>query len=281
MSRGEIVENYFSIGEVAKYQNISKQTLIFYDKIGLFCPAYVDPKNGYRYYSAGQIDYLDTILIMKKIGFPLSEIREHMRDYTSDSSLAAMKKQLTVIESQMEELRLIRSRLQHRCAQMEEAKRYRSRENPVLEETAEERCILCRKVEAPYTLREISIATKQCFADFFQKNLPVYFQCGVSVPLKRIQEGRYTEASIAFLPIEKTDKADNVTTLPSGRCVSICHMGDYLSIGRSYEKLLGYCEEHRLQIISDSYEFCINDYITTNDENEYITKILFYVQDKV
>src|SRR5699024_11456334 len=58
-----------SIGEVAKYQNISKQTLIFYDKVGLFRPAWVDPENGYRYYSASQLDYLDTILIMKQIGF--------------------------------------------------------------------------------------------------------------------------------------------------------------------------------------------------------------------
>ena len=58
------MKNMFSIGEVSKCQNISKQTLIFYDKIGLFQPAYVDPNNGYRYYSANQIDYLDTILIM-------------------------------------------------------------------------------------------------------------------------------------------------------------------------------------------------------------------------
>ena len=73
------MDNFFSIGEVSRYQNISKQTLIFYDKIGLFCPAYVDPKNGYRYYSSNQIDYLDTILIMKKIGFSLHEIRDHMQ----------------------------------------------------------------------------------------------------------------------------------------------------------------------------------------------------------
>lgn len=63
------MKDYFSIGELADFQQISKQTLIYYDKIGLFQPAYVDPQTGYRYYSASQIDYLDTILIMKKIGF--------------------------------------------------------------------------------------------------------------------------------------------------------------------------------------------------------------------
>ena len=55
-------------------------------------------------------------------------------------------------------------------------------------------------------------------------------------------------------------------------------MGDYQSIGRSYRKLLSYCEENALEIVSDSYEFCINDYITSGDEKEYITKILFYVR---
>ena len=272
------MKSYFSIGEVAKYQNISKQTLIFYDKIGLFHPAYIDPGNGYRYYSPSQIDYLDTILIMKKIGFSLKEIKEHMQHYNIDSSLVALRKQVTVIERQIQELHLIRSRLLHRCAQRESAKRYRGKENPVVIEEMDAGYILYREVEEPYTLREISIATKKCFADFFQKNLPVYFQCGVIVPLQRIREGRYTEAASAFLPIEKTDKADNIMLLPAGTCVSIYHVGDYLSIGRSYQKILEYCEENSLEIISDSFEFCINDYITTYDENEYITKIVFYIK---
>ncbi|MDO5348045.1 MAG: MerR family DNA-binding transcriptional regulator, partial [Bacillota bacterium] len=62
------MKDLFSIGELAKLQNISRQTLIFYDKIGLFCPAYIDPENGYRYYSINQLDNLDAICIMKKIG---------------------------------------------------------------------------------------------------------------------------------------------------------------------------------------------------------------------
>lgn len=35
------MKNLFSVGELSKLQNISRQTLIFYDKIGLFCPAYI------------------------------------------------------------------------------------------------------------------------------------------------------------------------------------------------------------------------------------------------
>ena len=272
------MDNLFSIGELSKYQNISKQTLIFYDKIGLFRPAYVAPNNGYRYYSSKQIDYLDTILIMKKIGFSLTEIREHMQHYNIDSSLITLRKQVTAIDRQIEELHLIRSRLLHRCTQMENAKIYKEKENAVIIEKIDAQYILFHEVEQSYSLREISIATKKCFAGSFQKGLPIFFQCGVVVPFQRIIEGRFTEAEFAFLPIEKTNQVNNIKRLPAGECVSIYHVGDYLSIGRSYQKILDYCKSHSIQIVSDSYEFCIDDYITTFDENEYITKIMFYIK---
>ena len=103
-------------------------------------------------------------------------------------------------------------------------------------------------------------------------------QTGVIVPYKHILEERYTEASVAFIPIEKTKKAKNIRLLPKGKAASIYHCGDYLSVDRSYKKLLEYCKDQQLTIVSDSYEFCINDYITSGDENEYITEIFFYVQ---
>ena len=273
------MENLFSIGEVSRYQQISKQTLIFYDKIGLFRPAYVDPGNGYRYYSAAQLDYLDTILIMKKIGFSLSEIKAHMQSYNIDSSLALFKKQLAVIDRQIEELRLIRSRVESRCEQMEASQAHRREADAVTIEEMPEQYLLALPVDPPYTLREISIATKKCFAEGFGNKLPVFFQCGVIVPLEKIRDGRYTEASYAFLPVEKAE-GEGIRRLPAGKCAVTFHIGDYLSIGRSYRRILDCCGGHGLEILSDSYEFCINDYITSHDENEYITKICFYVREK-
>ncbi len=33
-----------------------------------------------------------------------------------------------------------------------------------------------------------------------------------------------------------------------------------------------------MTILSDAYEFAINDYLSAKDENAYITRILFYVK---
>lgn len=274
------MKNLFSIGEVSKQQNISRQALIFYDKIGLFCPAYTDPENGYRYYSASQLDYLDTICILKKIGFSLDEIKAHMQNYTIDHSILALRKQLAAIERQIEELQMIKSRVEHRCSTLEHAVSIRDNSDAVTIENMKNQYLLVHPVRAPYTLEQVSIATKECFARSFKEELPIFFQSGAIVPLDHILQGRYTEASSVFLPIEKTSNVDGVVELPAGRCVCSYHTGDYDSIGSSYKRILNYCQQNGLHILSDSYEFAINDYLSTGDESEYITKIVFYISEQ-
>lgn len=271
------MDKFFSIGELARQQNISRQTLIYYDKIGLFCPAYVDPDNGYRYYSSGQLDSLDTICIMKRIGFSLEEIKTHMQSYTIEDSIAALRRQLSAIEVQLQELQMIRSRVEHRCRQLEETVAIQGSYDAVWTERVEAQYILVQKVAEPASLETVSLATKECFVRSFKEKLPIFFQSGAIVPYERILQKRYTEASFAFLPIEKCRKAAGMKRLPAGDCVCAYHVGDYLSIGRSYERILQYCREKHLQICSDSYEFAINDYLSTGDETEYVTKIMFYI----
>ena len=156
------MNNYFSIGELSKLQNISRQTLIFYDKIGLFTPAYINPENGYRYYNANQLDYLDTICIMKKIGFSLEEIKEHMKNYTLDSSVIALRKQLTIIQNQIHELELIKTRVEHRCQQLEQSANILDNYCDVFIENVNHQYILLQEVDKPYTMKNISIAVMVC-----------------------------------------------------------------------------------------------------------------------
>ena len=72
------MEHRFTAGEIAKLSGLSKQTILFYDKKGILKPDYVDPDNGYRYYSADQLDFLDNISMLKEIGLSLDEIRTFM-----------------------------------------------------------------------------------------------------------------------------------------------------------------------------------------------------------
>ena len=76
------MKDMFSIEELASYQNISKQTLIYYDKIGLFKPAYIDPDNKYRYYTVKQVDYLIPYFwLWKKWIYPEWDLRNIWKLY--------------------------------------------------------------------------------------------------------------------------------------------------------------------------------------------------------
>ncbi len=49
----------------------SKDTLHFYDKIGLLVPDHIDPNNQYRYYSLRNLWQLDMITTCRKLNIPL------------------------------------------------------------------------------------------------------------------------------------------------------------------------------------------------------------------
>ena len=94
-----------------------------------------------------------------------------MQHYNIDSSLTALRNQISVIDRQIEELRLIRSRVLHRCEQMEASKAYRENDNTVIVEDMDVQYILFQPVEKPFTLKEISIATKKMLCQFFSKTI--------------------------------------------------------------------------------------------------------------
>lgn len=68
-----------SISEMANLCRISRQTLIYYDKNGVFKPIYTGEK-GYRYYSVLQVPYLREICALKDNGFSLKDIVDNFRE---------------------------------------------------------------------------------------------------------------------------------------------------------------------------------------------------------
>ena len=63
------------IGEMSRLNNVSIQTLRYYDEIDLFKPAHVDSINNYRYYTLMQCAQLDLIVFLKGLDFSLKEIK--------------------------------------------------------------------------------------------------------------------------------------------------------------------------------------------------------------
>lgn len=94
-----------SIGEAAKLKNVSIKALRYYEKLGIFNPAYIDPQSGYRYYSPAQLFDLDVILTCGELGIPL----KHILDYQTEQGTIDLR-QLIIEGSELAEQKIKRAR---------------------------------------------------------------------------------------------------------------------------------------------------------------------------
>ncbi len=106
------MNTYFSIGEMAKFHNVSIQALRHYDKVGLLKPSYINDKSGYRYYSFKDFVMLTLIKQCKAMGLSLEEIKGIMVNYTSfDSILDIIYNQKKIIDNKIRELNNVKNNI--------------------------------------------------------------------------------------------------------------------------------------------------------------------------
>lgn len=78
------------IGEIADFFGISRKAIRLYEKKGILKPVKVDASNGYRYYSAEQVQQLNALLELKSFGFSLDEIKMILDGKTAEAQLLEM-----------------------------------------------------------------------------------------------------------------------------------------------------------------------------------------------
>ncbi len=113
MNHDDGIDCLFRIGEVAEMFECSIRTLRLYDKMGLFTPAHVDPETGYRHYTADQMPLLNTILVLKGIGFHLLEIRDLLvHGMAEELLIERLERKREALDGEMEILRFKQENVQ-------------------------------------------------------------------------------------------------------------------------------------------------------------------------
>lgn len=102
------MKNKYTISELARFFNISTQTLRYYDKIGLYKPAFVDRETGYRYYSYEQMFTLSLIIQLKRLNFSLEEIRKYSDIKNITFLEQILQNERKMIEQRMETLQKLK-----------------------------------------------------------------------------------------------------------------------------------------------------------------------------
>lgn len=92
----------YSIGKLAKLNNITVRTLRYYDEIDLLKPTKVS-ESGHRYYDSHAVLKLQNIIMLKEIGFELEIIHEILANQVK-SAKELLHMRLKIIKVKKEEL---------------------------------------------------------------------------------------------------------------------------------------------------------------------------------
>ena len=113
------------IGEFSKMMQVTVKTLRHYEQRGLLTPDEVDEWTGYRYYSVGQMQRLNTIRGLQRQGFTLQEIKDLLEDGAQMPSMELLTRKIEETERQ---LQLLMERRNQLLTWMDSHKRIRTME---------------------------------------------------------------------------------------------------------------------------------------------------------
>lgn len=260
----------FTVGELAKLNNLNKQTLIYYDNINLFKPKIVDKNNGYRYYTSDQLEILDSILVLRELGIPIKEIKEFLVDRDNNKTLILLKEQKKKLQLQLKNLKKTIIRLENKIETIESLNEY---EDKVYFKEMGSEFLITQKVETPFQLLQTDIALKKLLTLVNKNKFPYNYQIGTIVSLENIINKKYTYAHSVFFPLHSKVNNPNVFEKNKGLYAITLHKGEYNNIGKTYEMLINSINKNGYKIIGPSFEYCILDSLTSNNSKDYITKI--------
>ena len=262
----------FSIGEMSKLQNISVQTLRYYDKIGLLKPSYIDEKSRYRYYSAKHFVILNLIKQCKAMGLSLDEIKELIENYTSfDSILGIISKQKEMIDSKIKELTIVKNNINF----LEERIKNSLEEgiNDVFIKYNQERKFIKYKNTKRYT-EEFEINLSEIFVSMEQKYSSSNKELAFAVSYQDVKKNNQLIYNMLISACDGiTNDDNNLITLPKGEYITLNFDDDYNDTSKYYKSVIEYIDRKNIEVSGDFYEIYIMTRVGNNGTERSLGQI--------
>lgn len=245
-----------TIGQMAKLNHISEQTLRFYDKIKLLIPDTVDEETGYRFYSIKQSAYLDMIQYMKSLGMKLTDIKKQL-EYKDPSLIKSILYQKSLqIDEEVKKLRYQKKAIERT---LQSYQRYETSppDGAIVLEYIQERWIYC--IDAGMNFYDYGIEVyeemlRKLKESLISDNLPQIYFCNAGTILrqKKLEQHNFYSSEI-FVLVDREFVSDKLTvSIPSNTYLCIyCN---------KFEKEKEYIDR-LLKVIKEKGYVIIGDYI--------------------
>ncbi|WP_323703195.1 MerR family transcriptional regulator [Mammaliicoccus sp. Dog046] len=267
--------NQIPISEFASLTNVTRQTLIYYDKINLFKPDYINDM-GYRYYSIKQIEFISVITLLKELGMPLKEIKEYTQNKSPEYFLNLMTQQKKTIQAQKQHLEYNEMIIDDKIQLIKEA--IQTPFDEITLQEIEESTFYISDDIANASELDFLLSINQFIDELKSHELFTSQPIGVISNRADIINHRYHNYSHLYVKIPNAKRHYENTITLKGQYLIGYHLGRDTNIEETYLKMIKEIENMHLNIGQYVYEEFVFDSVIKNNENEYITKIMIEVE---
>ena len=263
------MKDYYKIGEISKIYGIGRDSLMYYEDIGILKP--FRDKNGYRMYKLSDIWRLNLIKELRSLNFPMKKIKEYLDDRNIESTKEILNTEISLIDEKIEELLSYKQNIMKRLDtindELRNLKLYQIdliyiNKRKALELNAN----ITKDEEFDFLIQKLQKDYENRFAILGNNNI------GSSFCLDKIKQGIYNEFKSVFCFLGDEEEIYNII-FNEGYYLTLTYKGKYKNNKHYINKMFKYIEEKGYKIISDPIEIYKIDIHETEDINEFVTEI--------
>lgn len=252
------MEKHLSISQMAELHNISRQALIYYDKIELFKPIYVD-ENGYRYYSPYQIPLLREICFLKSIGIKLKDIKSHIKNRNITTAMSLLKYHKEIIDKEISELLVTRNYIQERLNVYSNVDQFKDELcNPMIEEFPERKVVFI-PYENKISKQELHLTQMKIWNIVNQYEIIPSRGFGTIIMKDQLDKEYIFEGAGGYIALSDTKhNIENTITLPAGKYACMHKYGMPYDTEFLY-RLIEWINKNNYKIVGNVVDACLLD----------------------
>ena len=269
-------KKHFTTGEFAKICNVNKQTLIYYDKIGLFSPN-VKAENGYRYYSIHQYELFSVIDLLKELGMSLKAIHEFIENKSPEYFLSVMQQQKAMISEKLKQLKMMERMVDTQIELAEKAATTDFSRLSIIE-LIEEKVYYGNIVN--HTEEDFVKSISRFIQEISEKKLDTGYPIGIVIRAESLLQNNYNEFSQLYIKQYHDNETDDHIHTISGTFLVGYHIGQDATIHHTYERMMDEIKRQNLTMGDFALIEYVFDSLVKKSDKDYITKILLHVKTK-
>ena len=261
------------IGEFSQMMQVTVKTLRHYEQKGLLLPDEVDEWTGYRYYSIEQMQKLNTIRDLQRLGFSLDEIKEL---YDEDSHTPSIRKITEKIHETDKQLQLLIARRRKLLDWRISRKEIKTMEKFSIQSLPEIIVASHREIIPHY-----AAIGPMCYEKIGPEMQRLGCKCpppGYCFTIEHNKEYTPTNIDIEYCEqVEEMGEDSSIIqfkrlpAIPKALCMK--HIGPYERMGESFVELFKYIDEHGYKVIGQHRTCYIDGAWNQEDPEKWLTII--------